>query len=125
MLDLSHPRVDWSDGLRLGAGIDQVDRHTPTIVNAGYSRWSFWDGRCDTLWCQAVTPFEDQREMGSNRLRLAHTIDGDRDLRLAYIETFGPLPDMTDWLLTLDRFRMITSTRTTGGLDIDVSGSAG
>ena len=93
------PELGWSDGLRLGEGIDQVDRHTPTIVNAGYSRWSFWDGRCDTLWCQAVTPFEDQREMGSNRLRLAHTIDGDRDLRRAYIETFGPLPDMTDWPL--------------------------
>lgn len=93
------PDLGWSDGLRLGEGIEQVDMHTPSLINAGHSRWSFWDGRCDTLWCQAVAPFEDQREMGSNRLRLAHTIDGDPELRRAYVETFGPLPDMSDWPL--------------------------
>ena len=93
------PELGWSDGLRLGQGIDQVDRHTPTLVNAGYSRWSFWDGRCDTLWCQAVAPFEDVREMGTNRLRMAHTIAGDTTLRRAYTETFGSFPDVSRWPL--------------------------
>ena len=91
------PRSGWSDGLKLGEGTATGDRHTMSLFNVGYNRWSYWDGRCDTLWCQAISPIEDEREMGNNRVRLAHQLTHDPLLNQAYRETFGPLPDVSSW----------------------------
>ena len=91
------PALGWSDGLRLGEGLDTVERHTMSLYNVGHNRWSYWDGRCDSLWCQAIEPIEKERELGSNRVRLVHQLVADPDLNRAYRETFGPLPDTTDW----------------------------
>ena len=70
------------------------------MVNSGYNRWFYWDGRCDSLWCQAAGPIEDPDEHGSNRLAVAHHIYGDEALTEAYVSIFGDLPDLSD----TDRF---------------------
>ena len=36
----------------LGAG--RGTRNAPTLLNAAYNQWQFWDGRADTLWSQAL-----------------------------------------------------------------------
>ena len=91
------PSQGWSDGLKLGEGVIQVHRHSMPLFNTANNRWFFWDGRCDTQWCQAIQPIEDVAEMDSNRLRMAHYLANDESLSRAYRETFGSLPDMSSW----------------------------
>ena len=90
------PEAGWSDGMLLGETLEQVNRHTISLWNAGYLRWAFWDGSCDSLWCQAIKPFESEEEMGGNRLAMLQTFVGDGDLSFAYEDVFGPLPDISD-----------------------------
>lgn len=90
------PDKGWGDGLDLSKGVDEVDRHAPTLWNVGYGRWFFWDGRADSLWAQAVGPVEADYEMGSNRLKLLHYIANNAKLKAAYEGVFGTLPDVSD-----------------------------
>lgn len=62
------PAKDLSDGQPQSIdGLARLDRNSPAIALAAHSRWQFWDGRADTLWAQALGPFEDAKEMGSSR----------------------------------------------------------
>ena len=71
-------------------------RRAPTLWNVGHQRWFYWDGRCDSLWCQAISPIEAEAEMAGSRLQVAHTLHDDPALRDAYAALFGPLPDLSD-----------------------------
>jgi cytochrome c peroxidase len=66
----------------------------PTLWNAAYQRWYFWDGRADTLWSQALQPLENPKEHGWTRLEAYHLLRGDARLRTSYESLFGPLPDV-------------------------------
>ena len=90
------PEHGFADPERLSTAEGTLLRHTPTIINSSYNRWFYWDGRCDTLWCQAASPIEAAQEHGSNRLAVAHHIAADADLSEAYTAVFGPLPDLSD-----------------------------
>lgn len=90
------PEHGFADPERFSTTENTVERHTPTVVNSGYNRWFYWDGRCDSLWCQAAGPIEDVDEHGSNRLAVAHHIHSDGALADAYTAIFGPLPDLDD-----------------------------
>jgi len=90
------PELGWADGLRVSETLAPTPRHAPTIVNASYQRWQFWDGRCDTQWCQASKPFEDPREMGSDRVAVVRVVFEDPRMHEAYVDLFGELPDLDD-----------------------------
>lgn len=90
------PALAFTDGKQLAQGLGDVARHSPTLLNVAYSRWFFWDGRADSLWSQALEPIEAANEMGGNRMRCAHLVHDDRQLRAAYTAIFGPMPDLTD-----------------------------
>ena len=76
-------------------GLGPVPRNTPTLLNAAWNRWYFWDGRADTLWSQPLFALENPNEMGTTRLAIAHTIhDG---FAAEYTALFGALPNMTAW----------------------------
>jgi cytochrome c peroxidase len=90
------PAQDFTDGAQLGRGIGTMPRHTPSLLNVAYNRWFFWDGRADSLWSQSLEPIEHELEYGGNRLRVAHVIHGDPELRVAYERLFGPMPDLDD-----------------------------
>ena len=94
------PALGFSDGQRLSEGLGTTTRHAPTVLDAAVQRWFFWDGRCDSLWCQATQPWEAAGEHGGSRLQFAHLVADDAALREAYEAIFGPLPDLDD----LDRF---------------------
>jgi cytochrome c peroxidase len=66
--------LELGDGLAQSKGVAKVDRNSPNIALSSHARWQFWDGRADTLWAQALGPFEDPREFGSSRLFVAHRI---------------------------------------------------
>lgn len=90
------PELGFSDGKPLAEGLERGTRHTPTLWNVAYQRWFFWDGRADSLWSQALGPLENPLEMGTNRLAIAHLLNGDASLREAYEALFGDLPRLED-----------------------------
>jgi len=90
------PELAWADGKALSEGVITLNRHAPSLLNVAHNRWLFWDGRADSLWAQALTPLEHPLEHASSRLQIAHTIHDDPDLRGAYEEIFGPMPDLGD-----------------------------
>ncbi|MFQ5413770.1 MAG: cytochrome-c peroxidase [Phycisphaerae bacterium] len=90
------PAKGFADGRSLAEGVRRLTRHAPTIWNAAYNRWFFWDGRADSLWAQALRPIEHPSEMAGSRLQIAHRIADDAALRRAYEAVFGPLPDLSD-----------------------------
>ncbi|TNE92678.1 MAG: hypothetical protein EP330_00770 [Deltaproteobacteria bacterium] len=90
------PAQDFTDGLQLSEAAGQTGRHAPTVINAAYSRWQFWDGRCDSQWCQALGPIESPVEMAGTRLGVARAVYTDATLRAEYEALFGALTDFTD-----------------------------
>lgn len=89
------PALGFSDGEALSFGTGPTTRHSPSLWNVGNHRWFNWDGRCDSLWCQAVGPIEADHEMDGSRLQLAHTLATNPDLRQPYEALFGPLPEVS------------------------------
>ncbi len=83
----------FTDGKPRGVGIARTGRNTPTIIGAAHLGWFYWDGRRDSLWSQALVPFEAADEMGSSRLAVVRLIGTDKDYRTLYEQVFGAYPD--------------------------------
>ncbi len=90
------PEKYFSDGLKTAEGTAVGPRNTPTVVGISQQSWFFHDGRADSLWSQALGPFENAREHNSNRGHIAHTIYSDPQLRNHYERLFGSLPELTN-----------------------------
>jgi len=60
-----NPALGWTDRIPRATGHDgQVgDRNTPTVLNSGFLRAQFWDGRVPDLEGQALGPIEAGIEM--------------------------------------------------------------
>jgi len=86
------PDRAFTDGQKLSQGIGETPRHAPTVLNAAFNRWQFWDGRVDSLWAQALQPFEGPKEHGTDRTAVVRLVAEDSELERAYEEVFGELP---------------------------------
>ncbi len=64
------PGRSFSDGLKRGRGISEVNRNTPTIINSFANYWFFWDGRADSLAAQVIGPLENPHEHGLTRTEI-------------------------------------------------------
>src|SRR5438876_9924847 len=55
----------FSDGRAVAVGVfDRLGRrNAPALINRGYGRSFFWDGRASTLEEQVLKPIEDRNEM--------------------------------------------------------------
>ena len=69
-------------------------RNTPTIFNAVFNEWQFWDGRAESMWAVSLLAFEDESEMAGTRTQYAHIIN--EYYKTLYEEIFGPLPELDD-----------------------------
>ena len=69
-------------------------RNAPTVLNAAYNKWQFWDGRSETLWAQALFALEGEEEQAGTRLQYAHLIK--RHYEAEYEAIFGTLPELKD-----------------------------
>ena len=60
------PRHAFADRRRVAQGIDGRDgvRNSPALINRGYGRLFFWDGRAQSLERQALQPITSPRELG-------------------------------------------------------------
>jgi cytochrome c peroxidase len=90
------PVKAFADGLRVGTGLAPGERNTPTLLNAAFGHWFFWDGRADSLWSQALQPIENAKEFGSDRLSTVHFVATAPALRHTYEDVFGKLPPLDD-----------------------------
>ena len=90
------PAKAFADGKTLSEGMGKGTRHVPTLLNAAFQRWSFWDGRADSLWSQALHPLESATEMGGERGKLATILGADAELRGEYERVFGAMPAVRD-----------------------------
>ena len=58
----------FTDGFSKAFGLHRTNRNTPSLYGVGLQDWFYWDGRRDSLWSQALVPFEVAEEMGVDRL---------------------------------------------------------
>jgi len=82
----------FTDGKPRGVGVRRTGRNTPTVVGAAYLAWQYWDGRRDSLWSQALVPFESADEMGSSRLAVVREVGLDEEYLPLYESIFGDFP---------------------------------
>lgn len=80
----------FQDDLALSKGVGTTDRRAMPLRGVGYAMWLFWDGRKDSLWAQAVAPFESAVEHGFTRSEVADYIA--EHYSAPYEALFGPLP---------------------------------
>lgn len=85
------PALHFTDGKALFEGLGRGERNTPTLWNAAYQRWFFWDGRADTLWSQALGPIQNPLEMGTSPAQALAHVANTPEVRAAFEALFGPL----------------------------------
>ena len=90
------PERVFTNGAMDFRGPEAVRRRVPTLLNVAYYPEFGWDGRADSLWSQALGPYEDITEQDGSRTGFVHRISTTKDLREPFEELFGPLPDVSD-----------------------------
>jgi cytochrome c peroxidase len=87
------PTRRFQDGIARAIGVGEADRRTMPLEGVAWSPWQFWDGRADSLWAQALGPWENPVEHGGNRVALVRRVA--EAYRPEYEAVFGPLPDLS------------------------------
>jgi cytochrome c peroxidase len=59
------PELGWADNIPFSDGVNKAfgNRNAPTVLNAAYLPFQFWDGRAKTLEDQALGPIQNPVEM--------------------------------------------------------------
>ena len=94
-----NPRHGYSDGRvrAIGARGALLPRHTPTILNAAYNRYQFWDGRADSLEAQVIEPLTSNKEMSmTDEGELVSRLTGDPEYNRMFHSVFGEAPNLTN-----------------------------
>jgi len=87
------PALGLADGRPRGEGLAPLDRHTPSLWNAGQGRWFGWDGAFDSLWSQALQPLTHPAELAADAAHLRRLFATDR--QLACLARAAGLGDVT------------------------------
>jgi cytochrome c peroxidase len=90
------PERNWTDNRVRGMAAAEVERNTPTLMNARLGRRYGWDGGADSLWSQSLRPILDRRELGATPRHVADLMRHDGELSCRYRRAFGELPSPTD-----------------------------
>lgn len=93
------PEHHFTDQRASAIGMGISNRNTPTVVSTANYQWFYWDGRRDSLWSQALIPFEAANEMGSSRVAIYLSFKTDKKYIEQYQQLFGPLPNISSELL--------------------------
>lgn len=90
------PARAFTDGkvVSTGVGGRAGQRNAPTILNALYNKFQFWDGRAATLEEQAALPIVNSVEMGQLNIAAAVAkIAAIPEYRQGFRDVFGSAPD--------------------------------
>jgi cytochrome c peroxidase len=87
-----HPNLVFTDGLRLAKGVGGLigKRNAPTLLNAAYSPFQFWDGRASSLEEQSAFPIADPLEMNQAHDVSVSKIQKDPAYQAEFRQAFGP-----------------------------------
>jgi cytochrome c peroxidase len=97
------PARAFTDGRAIARGLNDAvgTRNTPSLVNAGYGRSFFWDGRAETLEAQVMGPILNPKELGLSEAELERRLKmstGDVAAALAsYVRTIRSRDARYDW----------------------------
>jgi cytochrome c peroxidase len=85
------PQKGWSNGDAVATGIggQKGGRSAPTIINAAYQRFQFWDGRADFVEGQALGPIQNPIEMNMSLEDLVNKLNGIEGYRKKFQQVFG------------------------------------
>jgi cytochrome c peroxidase len=85
------PAKGWSNGERFATGVrDQVGgRSAPSIINAGYNLFQFWDGRAKHVEGQALGPIQNPIEMDLTLEELVEKLNQIEGYRTQFQAVFG------------------------------------
>jgi cytochrome c peroxidase len=98
------PRLAFTDGRPVSAGIHSRlgQRNSPTVLNALYNKFQFWDGRAPTLEKQAALPIVNPVEMGQPTLDSAVArVAAVPEYRDRFRRVFGRPPNGVDLVRAL------------------------
>jgi cytochrome c peroxidase len=92
------PERAFADDKRLAVGVfGRVGkRHSPTLINRGFGRMHFWDGRADTLEAQVLQPISDVNEMDLAVDEAVARLQGDTQYVAEFRDVFDAAPSAMD-----------------------------
>ncbi len=118
------PERMWTDGRRVGRGLAEGRRNTPSLFDGRLQRWFGWGGGTDSLWAQSVRPLLDTREMGSSAAHVKSYLGSHAELSAAYAAAFGrPIDKVDDETVLIDAAKALAAfqeTITSGRTPFDV-----
>lgn len=85
------PDQGWSNGeaVATGVGGQKGNRSAPTIINAAYNYFQFWDGRAPSLEEQAKGPIQNPIEMDMTKEAVEKKINSIPGYRKQFQQVFG------------------------------------
>lgn len=85
------PKKGWSNGEQFATGVrsQKGGRNSPTIVNAGYSYFQFWDGRAIHVEGQAMGPVQNPVEMAMKEEDVVEKLNKIEGYREQFQKVFG------------------------------------
>lgn len=90
------PTKYYTDGRPRSVGAGLAMRNSQPLVGVAHNRWFYWDGRRDSLWSQALIPFEAADEMGASRVSVVRRVATVHEYSEQYVVIFGTLPEGID-----------------------------
>jgi len=93
------PDKGFSDGKTKAIGFNgkELPRHSPTVLNAAYNSFQFWDGRAASLEEQARGPITSAAEMNlADEGELVRRLQADARYQGKFEEVFGEAPTLTN-----------------------------
>lgn len=86
-----NPEIGWSDGSRVSLGHNKQTgtRNAPTLMNIGYAKTFFWEGRAATLEEQVKAPIENPIEMNLHMSMATKNISKIKEYKPFFVKAFG------------------------------------
>lgn len=94
-----NPSTGFSDGRPRAIGFHGkvLPRHTPTVLNAAYDSYQFWDGSALSLEDQVTGPIRSPAEMNlPDERELVRRLNANRHLRVQFHRVFGEGPSLNN-----------------------------
>ncbi|MBC7473754.1 MAG: c-type cytochrome [Candidatus Sericytochromatia bacterium] len=104
-----NPKTGWNDNKEFSAGHEgiKLKRNTPSILNVGYNKAFFWDGRAKSLEEQALAVLTSEKEMHSTPESIAETVNNIPIYKKKFKESYNvdnvSINEVTKALATFER----------------------
>ena len=92
------PERAFTDGRTVSQGVfgRKGVRHVPTLINRGYGRAFFWDGRISSLEEQVLQPIQDPKEMDMTLKDVVERLRRHQEYTELFQAVFGRIPTHVD-----------------------------